>query len=93
MEKKITRTFTNFGVTIKNSKNGEVVKTYTTDKTPDKKKVAITYIKETGNLDFIIEISETNETRAISVDDFMKYSEVVEPKENKQETTPDKQEG
>lgn len=80
-EKQITRTINTYHTIIKDAKEGKLLKEETTFTKPDRKKLAIAFIKETNNTNFTIDIEETRELRSLSLEDFLKYSSVVLPRE------------
>jgi len=95
MEKKIVRTFKSYEVIIvdaikvKRSEEGKILegilKTEIIFTKPNKTKIASNFVKETGNTCFIVEIKEMQEQREISYEDFIKYSKVVENKNESEE--------
>lgn len=77
MAKKITRTIKTWRADYFTTK-GELMKSITHDVKPRLDKLAQKEIKETGKMDFYIEIVEVEEKRAITLENLMKYSEVIE---------------
>lgn len=77
MEKKITRTFKFFAVTIKDGQTGEVLKSYESNVPVKREKIAVAYIKETKKTNFIIDIAEREELREMSFDKFIEHSKIV----------------
>lgn len=87
MERTIKRTFNIHTITIKEGKDGKELKqpyNVISSSEPDRKKIAIDFIKETGNTNFYIDIQSREEVREIPFDTFLKYSTVVEPKQTEE---------
>lgn len=84
MSKQITRTIKSWRVEIvstEKEKAGEIISSEVVFIKPRLDKIASKRIKETGKMDFTISIVELEQQRAISFEDFMKYSKVIENNE------------
>jgi len=79
MSKTISRTFTTNQVLIKDSVSGAILKTESTTGKVEKSKVAMKYLKETGNTGFYVEITAVEELREMPVETFIAHSTVVTP--------------
>lgn len=75
---KITRTIKTYNALISNSKTGELLETRLYSKEPTKGKVAIDYIKKTGNTEILIEIVNIEEKREMSLEFFLANSTIVD---------------
>jgi len=85
--KTISRTIKSWEITIKDGETREILSQELLHTRPKKEKIAVKYIKETEKTNFFIEIDEHEEKREMSLEDFIKYSKVVEDEtQNKNES-------
>ena len=88
MAAKITRTIKSTHITIK-AADGSILKEFRESGNVDRKKVAMAYIKETGDTMFSIDMKQIEELREIEFEVFMANSKVVgEPTSPDQTETP-----
>lgn len=88
MEKKITRTFKFSKVEIKDSKTGELLDTQVTEGIVSREKIAIKFIKATGNTSFVIDVVETEELREMTLEVFVAHSTIATPRVDNPTPTP-----
>lgn len=91
MEKKITRTFNYHKVEIVDASTKAILKSETITTEPDRKKIAIKFIKESGNTNFLINITKTEELREMTLETFIANSTIVIPKEKTEDVKTDTQ--
>jgi len=86
MSKMITRTFKLFTVIITDAKTGEIIREEVFHKKVSKEKVAMKFLKETGNIGVLIDIVESEECREMSFETFISNSKLMTA-DNKEDNT------
>ena len=84
MVKTITRGFKSWEIKILDVVTDKVLATDTVYVKPDDKRIAIKFIKATGNTSFKIETVLHTDKREISIDTFIEHSTPVEVEEKKE---------
>jgi len=72
--KTVKKTITNHHVTIRDVKTGEILKSFHQDFKPNKGKVKVDFVKETGYTAFDVEIVETSEVYEMPLDQFLQLA-------------------